>query len=97
MKQPLSARQAVGQAQISRLEQEYQAVLGDPLVATQAQMLFGWLRSILEVGTSQLLWERSLGRAIEELEALRERGGWSCAASGDRYRAPIKGAPGHPS
>lgn len=93
MKQPLPARQAVGQAQISRLEQEFQLVLRDPLVATQAQMLFGWLQSILEVGTSQLLWERSLSRAIEELEALRERGGWACTAGSDRHLAPTDLAP----
>lgn len=84
VKNPMSARQAIGKAQIDRLENEYQALLGDPLVSAKAQMLFGWLESILEVGTSQPLWERSLSRAIEELEALRTRGGW---ASGMTSRA----------
>jgi hypothetical protein len=77
MKSPLSTRQAIGRAQISRLEEEYRALLKDPQSSTQAQILLGWLESILAIGTSQLLWERSLGRAIEELEALRQHGAWA--------------------
>lgn len=34
-------------------------------------MLFGWLESILDVGASQEMWNHSLQRAIEQLEALR--------------------------
>lgn len=77
MKNPLSARQAIGKAQISRLEAEYAALLKDPTKATQCQILLGWLESILDVGASQELWNRSLQRAIEELESLRNKGTWS--------------------
>lgn len=77
MKNPLSARQALGKAQISRLEAEFGALLSDPTVSTQAQILFGWLESILDVGASQELWNRSLQRAIDELESLRNRGTWT--------------------
>ncbi len=73
MKQPLSARLALGRAQISSLELEYQSVINDPKVSAHGQMLFGWLETILEVGTSQELWNRSVQRATAELESLRGR------------------------
>ncbi|NBN93651.1 MAG: hypothetical protein EBV48_01535 [Betaproteobacteria bacterium] len=81
MEKLLSIRQAAGRAQIARLEEEYAGLLAAPLASSHAQMLLGWLESILEVGTSQLLWERSLSRAIEELEALRKRGAWSASVA----------------
>ena len=77
MKNPLSARQAIGKAQIGKLEAEYASLLKDPTKATQCQILFGWLESILDVGASQELWDRSLQRAIQELESLRRKGTWS--------------------
>ena len=77
MKQPLAARQALGKAQINRLEREYSALLNDPTVSTQCQILLGWLESILDVGASQELWNRSLERAVAELESLRNRGTWT--------------------
>lgn len=77
MKQPLAARIALGKAQINRLESEYQALLSDPAVSTQCQILLGWLESILDVGVSQELWNRSFQRAVAELESLRQRGTWS--------------------
>jgi len=85
MKNPLSARQAIGKAQISRLEAEYAVLLKDPTKATQCQILFGWLESILDVGASQELWNRSLQRAIEELESLRKKGTWSWGPEADAF------------
>lgn len=77
MKQPLTARQAIGKAQIGQLEREFKSLLNDPTVSTQCQILLGWLESILEVGASQELWNRSFQRAVDELESLRNRGTWS--------------------
>jgi len=92
VKNPLPARQAIGRAQIDRLEQEYRPLLSEPAVSAKAQMVFGWLESILEVGSSQALWERSLGRAIEELETLRQGRRWSpkLAQSPNRCSAMVE-------
>lgn len=83
MKNPLSARQAIGKAQIGRLEAEYSALLKDPTKATQCQILFGWLETILEVGASQEMWERSIRRAIQELDSIRGKGTWTWGSEQD--------------
>ena len=83
MKNPLSARQAVGRAQISRLEREYASLLTDPTKSTQCQILLGWLETILDVGASQELWDRSLQRAIQELDCIRSRGRWTWSPEDD--------------
>lgn len=90
MKQPLSARLALGQAQISSLELEYQSVINDPKVSAHGQMLFGWLETILEVGTSQELWHRSVQRATAELEALRGRTSASWALPKATQQGPFQ-------
>jgi hypothetical protein len=37
----------------------------------------GWLGTILDVGASQELWDRSLQRAIQELDSVRSNGRWT--------------------
>lgn len=71
---PHPAWKAVGEAQIARLEREYESVRFDPRVATETQMVFGSLRSILKVGTHQLMWELALSRAVRGLDSLRQGG-----------------------
>jgi len=72
--QPHPEWKAAGGDRIARLEREYASVVADPLSAGETQMLFRSLRSILAVGTHQLLWELALGRAVQQLEALRQSG-----------------------
>jgi hypothetical protein len=67
----------VGRAQISRLEREYASLLADPTKSTQCQILLGRLGTILDVGASQELWDRSLQRAIQELDSVRSNGRWT--------------------
>lgn len=71
MRNPLTARKAIGRAQLHRLEEEFRTLLADPYLSGRAQIVFGWLESILEVGVSQPLWDRSFERAIAELESIR--------------------------